>query len=94
MVVGMGESGLDYFYDFGPRDRQAASYPAHIAAARETGLPLVVHTRDADDDTMAPSGSGDRGRGPSPASFTASAAAAASPSARLHIGLYLGIGGI
>ncbi len=51
-VVAIGESGLDYFYDFSPRDRQAASFRAHVRAARETGLPLVVHTRDADDDTM------------------------------------------
>lgn len=52
-VVGLGESGLDYHYDHAPRDRQAVSFRAHIAAARETGLPLVVHTRDADDDTVA-----------------------------------------
>lgn len=50
-VVGIGESGLDYFYDRSPRDRQQVSFRAHIAAARETGLPLVVHARDADDDT-------------------------------------------
>jgi TatD DNase family protein len=49
-VVGIGESGLDYFYQHSPRDRQQASFRAHIAAARETGLPLVVHARDADDD--------------------------------------------
>ena len=52
-VVAIGESGLDYFYDLSPRDRQAASFRTHIAAARTTGLPLIVHTRDADDDTMA-----------------------------------------
>ena len=52
-VVAIGESGLDYFYDFAPRDRQAASFRAHIAAARETGLPLIVHTRDADEDTAS-----------------------------------------
>lgn len=52
-VVAIGETGLDYFYDFSPRDRQAASFATHIVAAQETGLPLVVHTRDADDDTMA-----------------------------------------
>ena len=49
-VVGIGESGLDYYYDRSPRDRQQASFRAHIAAARQTGLPLVVHARDADDD--------------------------------------------
>jgi TatD DNase family protein len=52
-VVGLGESGLDYFYDHSDRTRQQASFRAHIAAARETGLPLIVHTRDAEDDTAA-----------------------------------------
>jgi TatD DNase family protein len=52
-VVGIGETGLDYFYEHSPRDRQAACFQAHIAAARETGLPLIVHTRDADADTAA-----------------------------------------
>ncbi|WP_142846946.1 TatD family hydrolase [Telmatospirillum sp. J64-1] len=50
-VVGFGETGLDYFYDHSPRDRQQASFRAHIRAARETGLPVVIHTRDADEDT-------------------------------------------
>jgi TatD DNase family protein len=48
-VVGIGETGLDFFYDYSPRDVQAQVFAAHIAAARETGLPLVVHARDADD---------------------------------------------
>lgn len=52
-VVAIGECGLDYFYDNSPRDAQAEGFRAHIAAARETGLPLVVHTRDADADTAA-----------------------------------------
>ncbi|WP_020593556.1 TatD family hydrolase [Kiloniella laminariae] len=52
-VIGLGESGLDYYYDHAPRAEQAISFRAHIAAARETGLPLVVHTRDADDDTVS-----------------------------------------
>ena len=52
-VIGIGESGLDYYYDKSDRDRQRASFRAHIAAARETGLPLIVHTRDAEDDTAA-----------------------------------------
>lgn len=49
-VVGIGESGLDYYYDNSPRDRQQISFRAHIEAARETGLPLIVHARDADED--------------------------------------------
>ena len=51
-VVGIGETGLDYYYEHSPRDAQRTSFRAHIAAARETGLPLIVHTRDADADTM------------------------------------------
>ena len=50
-VVGIGETGLDYYYEHSPRDRQQASFRAHIWAARETGLPLIVHSRDADEDT-------------------------------------------
>jgi TatD DNase family protein len=49
-VVAIGEAGLDYHYDYSPRDAQEASFRQHIAAARETGLPLVIHSRDADDD--------------------------------------------
>jgi len=52
-VVGIGESGLDYYYDFSPREAQQRSFRQHIRAARATGLPLIVHTRDADDDTIA-----------------------------------------
>jgi TatD DNase family protein len=48
-VVGIGECGLDFHYDLSPRDIQARVFRAHIAAARETGLPLVVHTREADE---------------------------------------------
>ncbi|CAA7624499.1 TatD family hydrolase [Magnetospirillum sp. SS-4] len=52
-VVGLGETGLDYFYDKSPRDRQRDSFKMHIEAARRTGLPVIVHTRDADGDTAA-----------------------------------------
>lgn len=48
-VVGIGETGLDFHYDLSPRDIQAQVFRAHVGAARETGLPLVVHTREADD---------------------------------------------
>ncbi len=51
-VVGIGETGLDFYYEHSPRQAQEASFRAHIAAARSTGLPLIVHTRDADDDTV------------------------------------------
>ncbi len=52
-VVAIGETGLDYFYEHSPRELQKKSFRAHIAASRETGLPLIVHTRDADEDTVA-----------------------------------------
>ncbi|KQV34336.1 MULTISPECIES: TatD family hydrolase [unclassified Rhizobium] len=52
-VVAIGEAGLDYFYDNAPRDAQAIGLRRHIAAARETGLPLVIHSRSADEDMAA-----------------------------------------
>ena len=52
-VVGIGECGLDYHYDKSDRARQRDSFRAHIAAARAAGVPLVIHTRDAEDDTAA-----------------------------------------
>jgi TatD DNase family protein len=52
-VVGIGETGLDYFYDLSPREAQIANFRHHIAAARITDLPLIVHTRDADAETAA-----------------------------------------
>lgn len=50
-VVGIGETGLDYYYDKSDRTQQRASFREHIQAARDTGLPIIVHTRDAEDDT-------------------------------------------
>lgn len=52
-VVAIGEAGLDYFYEHGDPVDQAAGFRRHIAAARETGLPLVIHTRDAEGDTAS-----------------------------------------
>ncbi len=49
-VIALGEAGLDYFYEHGSHEAQARGFRAHIAAARVTGLPLVIHTRNADDD--------------------------------------------
>jgi len=49
-VIGIGESGLDYFYDRAPKDVQEKNFRAHIRAARLSGLPLAIHARDADDD--------------------------------------------
>ena len=52
-VVGIGETGLDYYYDHSDRERQRQSFRAHIAASRATQLPLIVHTRDAEEDTLS-----------------------------------------
>lgn len=51
-IVGIGETGLDYYYDNAPRGMQQVNFRSHIAAARETGLPVIVHTRDADEDCV------------------------------------------
>lgn len=51
-VVGLGEAGLDFYYEHSPRAVQERVFRAHIRAARRTGLPVVIHTRDADDDTI------------------------------------------
>lgn len=51
-TIGIGETGLDYYYDSAPKDAQIASFHTHIAASQKTKLPVIVHTRDADDDTI------------------------------------------
>ena len=65
-AVAIGEAGLDYFYDNSPRDAQEQGFRAHVAAARATGLPLVIHSRDADDD-MARILEEETAKGPFPA---------------------------
>jgi TatD DNase family protein len=52
-VVGIGEAGLDHHYHHSPRDVQAKSFGVHIAAARESGLPIVIHSREAEKDTAS-----------------------------------------
>lgn len=92
-VAGIGESGLDFYYDRSDRDRQRASFRAHIAAARETGLPIIVHTRDAEEDTHAILAE-EMGKGVFTGvihCFTASADFAAKA---LELGLYISISGI
>ncbi len=51
-IIAIGETGLDYYYNYGPKDLQQKSFAAHIEAASETDLPLIVHTREADKDTI------------------------------------------
>ena len=52
-VIAIGETGLDYYYDHSDREAQKELFRRHISVARETGLPLIVHTRDAEEDTYA-----------------------------------------
>ncbi len=52
-VIGIGETGLDYYYEHSPRALQEKLFREHIAASRETGLPIIIHTRSADEDTVA-----------------------------------------
>ena len=92
-VVAIGETGLDYHYDHSDRDRQRASFRSHIAAARETGLPLIVHTREAEADTAAILAD-EMGQGGFTGvihCFTASASFAAQA---LALGLFISISGI
>lgn len=51
-IIGVGECGLDYFYDYAPRDEQADMFRKQIHVGKETGLPIIIHTRDAEEDTM------------------------------------------
>jgi TatD DNase family protein len=50
-IIGIGETGLDYYYNFAPKEDQQASFRKHIRACIESGLPMIVHTRDAEEDT-------------------------------------------
>jgi len=51
-IIGIGETGLDYFYDNSSREKQQASFVAHIDVARTSGLPIIIHSRNADEDTI------------------------------------------
>ena len=92
-VVGIGESGLDYFYDHSDRERQQASFRAHIAAARETQLPIVVHTCDAEDDTAAILRE-EMGKGAYPCVIHCFTASGAFADIALDLGCYISISGI
>lgn len=92
-VIAIGETGLDYYYDKSDRSVQQALFRTHIGVARETGLPVIVHTRDAEEDTAAIL-SEEMANGPFPAlihCFTASAAFARTV---LELGLTISLSGI
>ncbi|UZK66932.1 TatD family hydrolase [Sphingomonas sp. M1-B02] len=92
-VVGIGESGLDYYYDHSDRDRQRASFRAHLAASRETQLPIIVHTRDAEEDT-AEILRDEMGKGAFPGVIHCFTASGAFADAALELGFYISISGI
>lgn len=92
-VVGIGETGLDYYYDHSDRVRQQNSFRAHIAASRATGLPLIVHTRDAEEDTLAILRD-EMGQGSYPGVIHCFTASGAFADAALDLGFYISISGI
>lgn len=92
-VIAIGESGLDYFYDHSDRDRQRASFRAHIQASRETALPLIIHSRDAEDDTAAILEE-TLGQGHFPALIHCFTASQGFADRVLALGLYISISGI
>ena len=92
-VIAIGESGLDFYYDHSDRERQKASFRAHIQAARETQLPLIIHTRDAEEDTAAIMAE-EMGQGAFPALIHCFTASQSFADQMLALGLYISISGI
>lgn len=92
-VVGIGEAGLDYFYDKSPREAQMQGLLTHIAAARETGLPLVIHSRDADDDMIRVL-EDETDKGSFPAVLHCFSSGRALAEAGVALGLYVSFSGI
>ena len=92
-VIGIGETGLDFHYDNSPRPQQEASFRQHIAAARQTGLPLIVHTRSADEDTCRILRE-EAGRGAFPGVIHCFSAGRAVAETALDIGFHVSFSGI
>lgn len=92
-VIGIGETGLDYYYDHSDRAQQQRSFRSHIAASRETGLPLIVHTRDAEADTAAILRE-EMGKGAFPGVIHCFTASQAFAEAALELGFYISLSGI
>jgi TatD DNase family protein len=92
-VVAIGEAGLDYHYDNSPRDAQEQGFRAHIAAARETGLPLVIHAREADAD-VAKILREENGKGAFPAVLHCFTGGRDLASTGIELGLYISFTGI
>jgi TatD DNase family protein len=92
-VVGIGETGLDYYYDKSDRQVQQALFRTHIAVSRQSGLPLIIHTRDADNDTVAIL-EDELGKGNFPALIHCFTASAAFGRRVLELGLTISLSGI
>lgn len=92
-VVGIGETGLDYFYEHSPRDAQQRNFRAHIEASRKSRLPLIVHARDADEDT-ADILEDEMGKGDYPGLIHCFTAGPELARRALDIGFYISISGI
>lgn len=92
-VVGIGETGLDYYYEHSPREVQQTVFREHIKAARATGLPLVVHTRNADGDTGRILAE-EMGEGPFPGLLHCFSATRELAEKAVDLGLYISISGI
>ena len=92
-VVGFGETGLDYFYEHSPRAEQQESFRIHIEAARRMQLPLIVHTRDADDDTLEIL-TDEMKKGAFPGLIHCFSASKAFGEQAVEMGLYISISGI
>ena len=91
--VGVGEAGLDYHYDRAPREIAHRVFRTHIAAARETGLPLVIHTRDADEDCAAIL-KDEMGKGAFPALLHCFTASRGLAETAVDLGLYISFSGV
>ena len=92
-VIGIGETGLDYYYDHSDRAAQRDRFRVHISVARETGLPLIVHTRDAEDDTAAILAE-EMGKGAFPALIHCFTASRGFAQRALELGLSISLSGI
>ena len=92
-VIGIGETGLDYFYEHSDRATQASLFRMHIDVARETGLPVIIHTRDAEDDTIAILAD-EMGKGAFPALIHCFTASAEFGRKMLDLGLTISLSGI
>lgn len=92
-VIGIGETGLDYYYNKSDREAQQALFRMHISVSRNTGLPLIIHTRDAEDDTAAIL-EDELGKGAFPALIHCFTASAEFGRKVLDMGLLISISGI